>query len=91
VLVDIGVQPIASVFGIRDGKQVGETWHQGDYEQPEGPPAPECQRSWSWRGVAILRLVFLAVVREDPSQAQAATSRIFTRSLTTGADANLRP
>jgi len=29
VLIDIGVQPVASVFGIRDGKEVDETWRQG--------------------------------------------------------------
>src|SRR5205085_12647424 len=29
VLVDIGIQPVASVFGIRDGKEIDETWHQG--------------------------------------------------------------
>ena len=29
VLVDIRVQPVADVFGIRDGKEVDETWRHG--------------------------------------------------------------
>src|SRR5947209_7904394 len=100
VLVDIRIQPVASVFGIRDGKEVDETWQQGYEQQPEGPPAPECKGSGSGRGAATLPTVFLVVVREDPGQAQAPVSnerklslrlgRVFTKSLTTRADANLR-
>jgi hypothetical protein len=87
VLVDIGVQPIAGVFGIRDGKEVDQTCRQRYHQQPEGPPAPECEGSGSWRGGASLPTVFVVVVREDPGQAQAEVS---TKSLTTPADANLR-
>ena len=100
VLVDIRIQPVASVFGIRDGKEVDETWQQGYEQQAEGPPAPECKGSGSWRGAATLPTVFLVVVREDPGQAQAPVSnerklsvllgRVFTKSLTTRAGANLR-
>src|SRR6202022_3327481 len=35
VLVDIGVESVAGVFGIRDGKEGDETRRQGYYEPPE--------------------------------------------------------
>src|SRR5437660_30822 len=53
VLVDIGIQPVAGVFGIRDGKEVDETRHKGYEQHPEGPPAPECEVSGNWRGAAV--------------------------------------
>src|SRR5438874_11468767 len=41
VLVDIGVQAVADVFGIRDGREVQEPWDQGYGQQPQGPTARE--------------------------------------------------
>jgi hypothetical protein len=87
VLVDIGVQPVAGVFGIRDSKEVDETWRQGSEQHREGPPAPECELSGSGRGVATPLRVFAVGVLEEPGQAQVEVS---TNSLTTSPDANLR-
>ena len=86
VLVDIGVQSVAGVFGIRDPKQVDEARHNGDQQQPEGPPAPECEGNVGGRGAATLPTVFLVLVREDPGQAQS----LLTNWLTTPEDSNLR-
>src|SRR5256886_15479181 len=65
VLVDIGIQPVASVFGIRDGKEVDEPWQQGQEQHPQGPPPPERDGRWRWRETATGPTMCPALVRED--------------------------